>query len=219
MFNYFRNCSSSAHQVCGEDSPTKGRYDHCQSNDLDLHSSSQLCQLVIPRTIFKLLVLQSNWAWHQTYAWHVCSCSFNDLEFDLDFKNVRLVPLVLSLKVLPFQSQIMPQGLETQACLWQAARSLLFFNGEASISWGEFIIGHKFLFARTYRWTLKSILYWKRDCQWPLQCITFPLWMQNIGLLLCFLLFHFVVLEMTILILWISIFRICIVLLLIYEHC
>ena len=42
MFDYFRNCSSNAHQVCCEDSPTKGLYDHCQSDDLDLHSRSQV---------------------------------------------------------------------------------------------------------------------------------------------------------------------------------
>ena len=30
--------SSNAHEVCCEDSPTKGLYDYCQSDDLDLHS-------------------------------------------------------------------------------------------------------------------------------------------------------------------------------------
>ena len=42
MFNYFRNYSSNAHQVCCEDNLTKGLYDHCQSDDLDLHSRSQV---------------------------------------------------------------------------------------------------------------------------------------------------------------------------------
>ena len=28
MFDYFGNYSSNAHQLCGEDSPTKGLYDH-----------------------------------------------------------------------------------------------------------------------------------------------------------------------------------------------
>ena len=42
MFDYFRNCSSNTHQVCCEDSLTKGLYDHCQSYDLHLHSLSQL---------------------------------------------------------------------------------------------------------------------------------------------------------------------------------
>ena len=36
MFDYFRNHSSNAHQLYCEDSSTKGLYDHCQSNDLDL---------------------------------------------------------------------------------------------------------------------------------------------------------------------------------------
>ena len=42
MFDDFRNYSSNAHQVCDEDSPTKGLYDHCQSDELDLHSRSQV---------------------------------------------------------------------------------------------------------------------------------------------------------------------------------
>ena len=39
---FFRNDSSNSHQLCCEDSPTKGLYDHCQSGDLDLHSRSQV---------------------------------------------------------------------------------------------------------------------------------------------------------------------------------
>ena len=31
-----------AHQVCCDDSPTKVLYDHCQFDDLDLHSRSQV---------------------------------------------------------------------------------------------------------------------------------------------------------------------------------
>ena len=42
MFDYFRNFSSNAHHVCCEDSPIKGLYNRCQSDDLDLHSRSQL---------------------------------------------------------------------------------------------------------------------------------------------------------------------------------
>ena len=42
MFDNFRNYSSSAHQVRCEDSPSKGMYDHCQSDNLDLHSRSQV---------------------------------------------------------------------------------------------------------------------------------------------------------------------------------
>ena len=36
------NCLSHPHQVCCEDSPSKGPYGHCQSDDLDLHSRSQV---------------------------------------------------------------------------------------------------------------------------------------------------------------------------------
>ena len=42
MFNPFTNISSNAHHVCCEYSPTKGLHDHCQSDDLDLHSRSQV---------------------------------------------------------------------------------------------------------------------------------------------------------------------------------
>ena len=42
MIYYFRNCSPDAHQYCFEDNPTKGLYDHCQSDNLDLHSRSQV---------------------------------------------------------------------------------------------------------------------------------------------------------------------------------
>ena len=36
MFDYFRNYSSNARQVCCDDNSTKGLYDHCLSDDLDL---------------------------------------------------------------------------------------------------------------------------------------------------------------------------------------
>ena len=42
MFDYFKNGSSNAHGVCFEDSPTKGLYDHCQSDDFDLRSRSHV---------------------------------------------------------------------------------------------------------------------------------------------------------------------------------
>ena len=64
MFNYFRKCLSNAHQVCHEDSLTKGMYHLCQSDDLALHSMSQqrlklgncltCCLIVIAHTIFNL---------------------------------------------------------------------------------------------------------------------------------------------------------------------
>ena len=43
MFNYFKNYSSNDHQLCCADSLSKGLYDHCQSDDLDLRSRSQVC--------------------------------------------------------------------------------------------------------------------------------------------------------------------------------
>ena len=42
MFDYFTNCSSNRHQVCCEDNPAKGPYDHFQSDDLDHHSRSHV---------------------------------------------------------------------------------------------------------------------------------------------------------------------------------
>ena len=42
MSDYFRNCSSNAHHVCCEDIPTNGLHEHCQSDDLDLHSRSHV---------------------------------------------------------------------------------------------------------------------------------------------------------------------------------
>ena len=42
MFDYFKNYSSNAHQVYCEDSPNKGLNDHCQSDDIDIHTRSQV---------------------------------------------------------------------------------------------------------------------------------------------------------------------------------
>ena len=42
MFDYVINYFSNAHQVYCEDSPAKGIYDHCQHDDLDLHSRSEV---------------------------------------------------------------------------------------------------------------------------------------------------------------------------------
>ena len=42
MFEYFINYLSDALQDCCEDSLTKGLYDRFQSDDLDLHSRSQV---------------------------------------------------------------------------------------------------------------------------------------------------------------------------------
>ena len=42
MFDYVIHYFSNAHQVYCEDSPAKGIYDHCQHDDLDLHSRSEV---------------------------------------------------------------------------------------------------------------------------------------------------------------------------------
>ena len=42
MFDYFRNNSSNAYHVCCDDSPAKGLYGRCQSDDRDLHSRSKV---------------------------------------------------------------------------------------------------------------------------------------------------------------------------------
>ena len=42
MFGYFRNYLSNGHQICCEDSSSKGLYDHCQSDDRDLHLRSRM---------------------------------------------------------------------------------------------------------------------------------------------------------------------------------
>ena len=42
MFDYFRNYSSNARHVCREDRPTKGLCDQCRTDDLGLHTRSQL---------------------------------------------------------------------------------------------------------------------------------------------------------------------------------
>ena len=42
MFDYVRNYSSKSHQVYCEDSLTKGLHDHCQFDDLELHSRPQV---------------------------------------------------------------------------------------------------------------------------------------------------------------------------------
>ena len=94
MFDYFRNCSSSAHQVYCEDSPTKGLFEHCQSDDLDLHSRShvhlKLDDFLACNILDNILAIIKTWhgGWliyiHVYYA-HV---RFDDLELDLDFENV-----------------------------------------------------------------------------------------------------------------------------------
>ena len=83
MFDYFINYSSNAHQVWCEDSPTKGLYDNCQSDDLNLYSKSQerlkldyflTCNILIYIYIYISYYIQT---WHdgKPYGCHICSCS------------------------------------------------------------------------------------------------------------------------------------------------
>ena len=79
-----------AHQVYCEDSPTKGLYyDHCQSDDLDLHSSSQVR---LKRLLFKLQYLRQYLSYY-IQTWHdhdddklmdatYAHARFNDLDHD-----------------------------------------------------------------------------------------------------------------------------------------
>ena len=72
--------SSNAHQVCCEHRPTKGLYDQCQSDDLDLHSRSLvrlklnylICNILdnISAITFKLGLIVDLW------VPYICSCSF-----------------------------------------------------------------------------------------------------------------------------------------------
>ena len=60
LINISETISSNAHQVCCcEDSSTKGRYDHGQSDDLDLHSSSRV-RCVSNLNTFQLAIIISD---------------------------------------------------------------------------------------------------------------------------------------------------------------
>ena len=103
MFDYFRNCSSNAHEVCFEDSPTKGLYDHCQSNDLDLHPKSQVH--------LKLdYFLTCNYLSYYIQTWHdgrvmdatYAHAHFDDLDLDARLQWVgkgKIISVELSLQV------------------------------------------------------------------------------------------------------------------------
>ena len=64
MFDYVINYSSNAHQVSREHSPTKGLYNHCQTDDIDLQSKSQVRMkhdyilLAISRTMLKAIAFK-----------------------------------------------------------------------------------------------------------------------------------------------------------------
>ena len=84
MFDYFWTYSSNTHHVCCEDSPIHGLYDHCQSDDLDLHSRSHV-RLKLDY-FFYLQYLRQYFSyciqtWHDGRLMHC-------LELDLHFENV-----------------------------------------------------------------------------------------------------------------------------------
>ena len=73
MINY----SSNAHLVCCEDNLTKDLYDHCQSDDLDLHSRLQMCLRL--DYFLKISQILSGYikTWHDCCLMDIiCLCSF-----------------------------------------------------------------------------------------------------------------------------------------------
>ena len=88
--DYFINYSSNIHQVCCEDSPTKGQYDRCQSGDLNRYSRSQLC---LKRFCFLTCNISDNISAILHSTWHdgrrldaiYTHARFDD--FDLDAKS------------------------------------------------------------------------------------------------------------------------------------
>ena len=97
MFNYYQYSiisetvrSSNARQVRCEDSLSKCLYDHCQSDDLDLHSKSQmrleldyLLTCNISDNIEAITCIQTG---HDGRLMHGIHTHFDD--FDFDFENV-----------------------------------------------------------------------------------------------------------------------------------
>ena len=93
MFDYLRNCSSNAHDVCCEDSPSKGLrlYDHCQSEDLDLHSRSQLrlkLDYVLTCNMSDNILSYYNQTWRDGRLMHDIRTHARFDGLDLDFENV-----------------------------------------------------------------------------------------------------------------------------------
>ena len=75
VFDYFKKVPSNAHQVYCEGSLTSGLYNRCQSNDLDLHSRSQLRLKFDTLLICSLIVITSTIkTWHDGRLMHsICS--------------------------------------------------------------------------------------------------------------------------------------------------
>ena len=89
MFDYFRNYSNNAHQVCCEDSPTKGLYDRCQSDDLGLHSRSQTCLLFNLQYLIQYLSYYIQ-TWHDSRLMDAMYVDdhFDDLDLDARSQSV-----------------------------------------------------------------------------------------------------------------------------------
>ena len=93
MFDYLRSYSSNAHQVCCEESPTKGLHKYFQCNDIDLHSRSQVR---LKLYYFLTCSMSDNnylsyyiQTWHRlTHGIYAHNACFGDLELDPDFENV-----------------------------------------------------------------------------------------------------------------------------------
>ena len=95
MFDYFKNYSNNAHQVCCEDSPTKGLYGHCSPMTLTIHSRSQVrlkLDYFLTCNIFRHYLSYYIQTWHDSRLkqWHIiyAHAHLDDLEFDHDFENV-----------------------------------------------------------------------------------------------------------------------------------
>ena len=70
MLDYFKNYSSNAHQMYCEDSLTKGLYDCCQSDDLDLHSRSHV-RLELDYFL-TCNISDNNYLSYDIQTWHHC---------------------------------------------------------------------------------------------------------------------------------------------------
>ena len=86
MFDNFRYLPSKPYYICCEESPTNGIYDHCQSNDHDLHARIQVSLNV--EYFFNLQYLGQSLSycirtWHDGRRMHGL-----DLDLDRDFENV-----------------------------------------------------------------------------------------------------------------------------------
>ena len=89
---------TDTHQVCCEDCPTTGLYGHCQPDDLDLHSRSQL-HLKLDLCLSCAIIVISQYGIQTVLDGRLmpdmCSCSFRWVTLTLTLKTcLRLVLLV-----------------------------------------------------------------------------------------------------------------------------